>query len=382
MSRPAGALAALLACALVGGAQAGGILSTLGRGLLGDEGLFLFGDLGAEIRVGNQVLASHMQEVQGKLTKDAAREAWVQGIFARLVAQVGQTPYTLSVRIVDEDTVNAYALPGGGTFIYKGMLDLAVSDDEVACVMGHEIGHVLRRHGMKRMRRDAVMKGAVQALFKNQPTVQALAGVGATFKGMSFSRQDEDESDAIGMELAWKAGFDPSGATTLWERMRTKFGSASGVGGWTSTHPSNDARIANTRAWLRRRGLPFRRTTVTTDPAKEGTEGWRPAAGPGRSEPAPPGPGSPPGAGAAAAAMPASSPEAPARAPPARAAPARVAPARVAPAAGWAPTPAAAPSPAAAPRPAPARVQAAPPGSEDPDEARRRWRARIRRIFR
>ena len=151
-------------------------------------------------------------------------------------------------------------------FIYKGMLEFAQSDDEVAAVLGHEIGHVMLRHGMSRMRRDIGIRGAIQGLLKNE-TAQKFAGIAANFKQMSFGRQDEDASDAFGMDLAEKAGFDPSAAVTLWQRMHDKFGGQAGMQGYLSTHPENLSRVNNCTKWLRDRNLPLRVTTH---------KGWKP----------------------------------------------------------------------------------------------------------
>lgn len=268
--KPALVLAAALATSL----PAGGIFSRIGRQIAqavpGVEYQFMLGDLNAERQVGEQVLQQHLDENKAKLSTDPALNAWVQGIFQRLVAAANQQNYLLRLQVIDDPTINAYALPGGGMFIYKGMLEFAESDDEVAAVLGHEIGHVILRHGMTRMRRDIGIRGAISALLKDE-TMQKFAGIAANFKQMSFGRQDEDASDAFGMDLSKKAGFDPSAAVTVWKRMHEKFGSKGGLDGYMSTHPEHLSRVNNTTKWLKDRGLPLNVTTY---------KGWNPAKAP------------------------------------------------------------------------------------------------------
>lgn len=260
------ALATLLAPGLI----AGGWLKKLGRQLTQAipvvEYQFLLGDLNAERQVGEQVLQQHLAENKDKLSTEPALVKWVQGIFARLVGAADQDRYLLRLQVIDDDTINAYALPGGGMFIHRGMLEFAASDDEVAAVLGHEIGHVMLRHGMSRMRLDIGTRVAIQGLLKDEGA-QKFAGIAASFKQMSFGRQNEDASDAYGMDLARKAGFDPSAAVSLWRRMHEQFGGADGLQGYLSTHPEHLSRVANTTKWLLDRGLPINRTT---------RKGWRP----------------------------------------------------------------------------------------------------------
>jgi len=252
-------LTLLLALGGAAPAPADGLLEALGRGLLTGELPFLLGDVGAEKRLGDRLLQSHLQQVRGRLVRDGPRLARVEGLFAPVAGAAQPTPYDLEVYLVEDRAVNAYAFPGGGIFLHTGMLEFARSDAEVACVLGHEVGHVIERHAMEQLRRDYAFRGAIQALFEGGTAAQ-VAQAAASFKQLSFSRDDEIEADDVGMRLARQAGFDPAGAWTLWTRMREQEGQRSDLATFLSTHPSNQERIQNARGWLQARGLPVHRT--------------------------------------------------------------------------------------------------------------------------
>jgi Zn-dependent protease with chaperone function len=242
--------------------MAGGFLRKLGSGLGTlfkiDQALFLFGDTGAEKRLG--YLLARFFLATNKINRDPELNAYVNGIFERLKAASPRSKYRYRIHIINSPTINAFALPGGTIFIYRGMIDFARSDDELACVLGHEIAHAYRRHGMKRMRRNAAAQILIAKLFENQQDAQLLAQVGNLFVSQSFSRRNEDESDSVGMQIAAGAGYDPAGATTLWERMDARYGSRRGLQGWLSSHPSHQARVKNTRKWLEDHGHEYRQT--------------------------------------------------------------------------------------------------------------------------
>ncbi|MFN9029791.1 MAG: M48 family metallopeptidase [Betaproteobacteria bacterium] len=158
------------------------------------------------------------------------------------------------VNVLSSDQVNAWCMPGGKIAVYTGLIEkLKITDDELAAVMGHEIAHALREHARERMARAApVQLGAavLGALYG-----QGAADLGGMFGQAMFvlpnSRENEQESDRIGVELAARAGYDPRAAITLWQKM----GAASGGGAppqWLSTHPSNDSRIRDLQEYSAR----------------------------------------------------------------------------------------------------------------------------------
>ncbi len=130
--------------------------------------------------------------------------------------------------VIASDQVNAFALPGGYTAVYTGILPLAQNEHGLAAVMGHEIGHALARHGAERMSQQQVMsigQMAAGVVFGDmgvgaQRAVMGAFGMGAQVGVLlPFSRDHESEADMIGLELLVRACFDPREAPKLWERM-------------------------------------------------------------------------------------------------------------------------------------------------------------------
>lgn len=154
------------------------------------------------------------------------------------------------INLIVSKQVNAYCMPGGKIAFYTGILEqLKLTDDEVAMVMGHEIAHALREHARERMGKSQVTNGIARvggavasALWGIDPNLtESVARSGANLLTLSFSRDDESEADLVGMELAARAGYNPSAGVTLWRKM-----SAASKGAppqWLSTHPSGKARI-------------------------------------------------------------------------------------------------------------------------------------------
>lgn len=154
------------------------------------------------------------------------------------------------VLIDDPETVNAWALPGGKCAVYTGLLPVAQTEDALAAVVGHEVGHVIAHHGAERMSQGLALQlgmiGANYGLRNMDPgkrsTAMAALGLGATVGVMlPFSRTQESEADEIGLFLAADAGYDPRAAIGLWERMSEMGGAKPPE--FLSTHPSDETRI-------------------------------------------------------------------------------------------------------------------------------------------
>lgn len=148
--------------------------------------------------------------------------------------------------------VNAFALPGGKIGVYTGILTVADTADQLAAVLGHEVGHVIAQHGNERVSQTLITQGGVEALSSlfSSPTTRAtmmgLMGTGAQLGVLlPFSRKHESEADVIGLKLMAPAGFNPNAAVTLWENMSKAGGGAPPE--IFSTHPSNERRISDLR---------------------------------------------------------------------------------------------------------------------------------------
>lgn len=193
-----------------------------------------------------------------KISDDPVANERVSRIGRRIAAAVGGDLPGAKWEFVVFDapkTVNAFALPGGKVGVYSGLLALTDSDDEIAIVMGHEIGHVTARHGAERM-----SKGVAAALLgvaldvglkdsRNRDLLLVAYGVGAGGAMLKFSRDNESEADFIGIRYAAKAGYDPRAAVNFWQKMERQ-GSASSVPAFLSTHPTHERRVADLQDWM------------------------------------------------------------------------------------------------------------------------------------
>jgi predicted Zn-dependent protease len=156
------------------------------------------------------------------------------------------------VVVFEDKSPNAFALPGNKIGIYTGMLTLVDNQDQLAAVIGHEVGHVLAKHSNERASQEmAVNSGLalIQAVGAPQSalgqTAFGLLGVGAEYGIlMPYSREQESEADIIGVDLMAKAGFDPQQSVTLWQKMEQASQDQQPVE-FMSTHPAHATRIQN-----------------------------------------------------------------------------------------------------------------------------------------
>lgn len=184
---------------------------------------------------------------KGQLNSDPALVQRVNNITSKLIKQAEiKRPETKkwdwSVKVIDDpETVNAWCMAGGKMAIYTGLIDqLKATDDEIAQVMGHEISHALANHSAERMSVALASELAVGVYNKvtgSTPTEDSLASMAAQVAiTLPNSRTSESEADAIGIELAAKAGYNPNAAVSLWQKM-AKLGGGSSLE-FMSTHPS------------------------------------------------------------------------------------------------------------------------------------------------
>ena len=188
----------------------------------------------------------------GQMLHDSALAERVERITGRLVAAAVQTwPRTAGwqwsvVLIDDPEMVNAWCMAGGRMAIYSGLVSkLDPSDDELAHVLGHEIAHAVANHSAEQMSL-AILQGLAVTAVEIQTGVNAAdaADMLATVAlDLPNSRSAEYEADQLGMELAYKAGYEPAAAVTLWDKMRAEDGGA-GVLQFLNTHPNPDNRAA------------------------------------------------------------------------------------------------------------------------------------------
>lgn len=213
-----------------------------------------------EIRMGIAAAPEMAQQMGGAIdprTNDDARR--VQAVGRKLVAayQSEANPYLDSFAfhlLADSQTVNAFALPGGQIFITKALYDRFENEDQLAGVLGHEIGHVRHRHASEHMAKGQLGQSLVGAVTvgAGDYTAGQLAGMVNGMIQMKYGRQDELESDNWGLENMYAAGYDPRQMIRVMEILK----SASGGGGGPSlfsTHPNPDLRIQEIKSYIAKR---------------------------------------------------------------------------------------------------------------------------------
>jgi beta-barrel assembly-enhancing protease len=257
--RSAGLLAACAAWLLLGGAGACGTLS-----------------LAEERELGAEVAAD--VERQMTLVTDSVVRGYVEQLGRRIVAAAGPQPLTYQFHVVDNEDLNAFAVPGGHVYMNTGTILAARDMGEVAGVMAHEIGHVALRHtaqSYNRQRNTGLLyqigTAALGALYGDAGATggQVLGGLAAQAYLTSYSREAEAEADLFAVEVLPRAGIDPQGLVDFFETLRRDGGGSSPLQ-FLSSHPTTDERIAGTQAAIRRASLPagLRRTDSQLDVVK------------------------------------------------------------------------------------------------------------------
>ena len=190
-------------------------------------------------------------EQKGQLNRDPALTTRVRSIAQRLIPQTGvfrsdAPAWSWEVNVIVSPDVNAWCMPGGKIAVYSGLIQkLNATDDEIAAVMGHEIAHALREHARERASQQVnagiVATGVGVALGGGQGSMDMASMVANLTYTLPNSRLHETEADRMGVELAARAGFDPRGAVSLWQKMARLAGG--GPPQWMSTHPSSETRV-------------------------------------------------------------------------------------------------------------------------------------------
>jgi predicted Zn-dependent protease len=164
--------------------------------------------------------------------------------------------YKWEVNLIEENTVNAWCMPGGKIVVYTGILPVTQNEAALAIVMGHEITHALAKHGAARMSESMVAQfgsAALSQLIRDKPAetqnlFNIAVGVGTNVGILlPHSRKNESEADKFGLRYAALAGYDPKEAIAFWQRM-SKLGGAQKPPVFLSTHPTDEQRIADLQA--------------------------------------------------------------------------------------------------------------------------------------
>lgn len=194
-----------------------------------------------------------------KVTTNNKAKAYVQCVTDAITKHVPKQPgfSKWEVVVFDSKQVNAFALPGGKIGVYTGLLDVAVNQDQLATVIGHEIAHVLADHSNERLSQSQIANAGLQITnvalgaseyAQYQGMTMAALGLGVQYGVlMPYGRTQESEADIVGLELMAKSGFDPRQSIDLWKNMAKASGGKQPPE-LLSTHPSHSTRIQDLQA--------------------------------------------------------------------------------------------------------------------------------------
>lgn len=217
-------------------------------------------------RLGNNISASQENDMgrqyaqqidsQAHFVMDGAVNRRILAIAAPIFAQAEKDRPGVSyrIRVIDDPQVNAFSLPGGYLYLYRGLLDkLGADDDAIACVIAHETAHVVRRHVAKQMS-DANGKGILVDLASILTRSSAVSQIGGTLYQLDqlhFSRTDEYEADRWGERFAYNAGYDPSGMVRTFQILQRLEKQNGAPPAYALDHPINQNRSLRALEQLR-----------------------------------------------------------------------------------------------------------------------------------
>lgn len=194
---------------------------------------------------------------ENRLITSGPQYRMVQNVGSRIATVAGPSLPSAEWEfvLVDDERINAFAMPGGNIAVFMGLFDVVETPDELAIVIGHEAAHITLQHGRERISQQMLITGLTIGAFtgtrdmepRNRELLLAAFGAGSALGIMlPYSRQQEYEADHFGLLYAARAGFDPRVAIPFWERME-----AQSRGGrppeFLSTHPSYGNRVARLR---------------------------------------------------------------------------------------------------------------------------------------
>ena len=213
------------------------------------------GSLEKEVALGRQLAAEI--DRQAKFVDDPLITEYVNRVGQNIVLHSdAKIPFT--IKVIDSDEVNAFALPVGFFYVNRGLILAADNEAELAGVMAHEIAHVAARHAMENMRKGQWLEGLamVGSIFLGGipgMIFQSTAGLGLAAAFFKFSRGAEEEADKLGVQYLWAAGYDPGAMSTMFEKLNAKNKKKPGFfSKMFSTHPQSVERMEATRSLVAR----------------------------------------------------------------------------------------------------------------------------------
>ncbi len=214
------------------------------------------------LSLSNEEYTSYMKTA--KKSTNATNTAMVQRVGQRLASAVESylkangmeqevKNYSWEFNLVQDNSANAFCMPGGKIVVYEGLLPITQNEASLAIVLGHEIAHAVAKHSAEQMSKQMkaqygqqILGGVLQAAGVSSGTstiAQSVYGLGSKFRSLHYSRQNESEADYMGLVFAAMAGYDPQVAVSFWQRMAQSTQSTTPA--FLSDHPSDAQRIAS-----------------------------------------------------------------------------------------------------------------------------------------
>ena len=209
-----------------------------------------------EVALGSRT-APQMAAQMGGLSGNAPARELVQRVGEKLVrgSFAAKSAYKFSFHVLaDPRTVNAFALPGGPIFVTEGLLGVLASEAELAGVLGHEIGHVIARHSSERLAKAKLTQGLIGAatVGTGDYTTAQIGQVVGNMINMKYGRDDELESDRLGIRIMAEAGYDPRAMISVMEKL-AKASGGSRQPEFVSTHPHPENRAGRIKEEIEKR---------------------------------------------------------------------------------------------------------------------------------
>ena len=214
-----------------------------------------------EVALGYNAAPEMVQQMGGAAPENDPAARRLRAIGAQLLDAGGieqamrehGVPYEFTFTLIDDpQTVNAFALPGGPVFMTRALYDRLGNEAQVAGVIGHEIGHVIERHGAERMAQQQLGQSLAGAAVIGTGTYEAgaMANFVGNFLQMSYGRDQELQSDNYGLDKMAAAGYDPREMVRVMQILAEAGGGGGRGPEWAQTHPNPESRIGEIEAWV------------------------------------------------------------------------------------------------------------------------------------
>ena len=219
-----------------------------------------------ELALGRRL--SQEVELQERLCNDPVVNEYVNRL-GEDIARNADSHFPVTIKVIDSDEVNAFALPGGFVYVNTGLLLRADTEAELAAVLAHEIGHVAARHGTKQATRGQLLQYAALPLIFFGGSAGLLVYEAATLavpiEFQHFSRGMETEADKLGLEYVYKSGYDPTAFIDFFEKLQSQQKKAPGLFARAfASHPMSAARIRHAQDVIQNEFRPEPRYVLDT----------------------------------------------------------------------------------------------------------------------